>query len=64
MPKEHALEGVRAGLAGAHADGGAVALLLHASDASEDGRKKLDQAWRVGMTSSRLKLTCGGSVAM
>ena len=28
--------------------GGAVALLLHASDASEDGRKKLDQAWRVG----------------
>ena len=23
-------------------------LLLHASDASEDGRKKLDQAWRVG----------------
>tara|TARA_A100001391_G_scaffold8239_1_gene5398 strand:+ start:199 stop:804 length:606 start_codon:yes stop_codon:yes gene_type:complete len=30
------------------ARGGAVALLLHASDASEDGRKKLDQAWRVG----------------
>ncbi len=27
---------------------GAAALLLHASDASEDGRKKLDQAWRVG----------------
>lgn len=27
---------------------GEVALLLHASDASEDGRKKLDQAWRVG----------------
>lgn len=27
---------------------GGVALLLHASDASEDGRKKLDQAWRVG----------------
>ncbi|GMM92525.1 DUF448 domain-containing protein [Qipengyuania sp. MTN3-11] len=27
---------------------GDVALLLHASDASEDGRKKLDQAWRVG----------------
>ena len=27
---------------------GAIALLLHASDASEDGRKKLDQAWRVG----------------
>ncbi len=30
------------------ARGGAVVLLLHASDASEDGRKKLDQAWRVG----------------
>ncbi|MEM1196979.1 MAG: DUF448 domain-containing protein [Pseudomonadota bacterium] len=27
---------------------GAVALLLHASDASEDGCRKLDQAWRVG----------------
>lgn len=27
---------------------GRVGLLLHASDASEDGRKKLDQAWRVG----------------
>ena len=25
-----------------------VSLLLHAADASEDGRKKLDQAWRVG----------------
>ncbi|WP_370033541.1 DUF448 domain-containing protein [Qipengyuania mesophila] len=30
------------------ARGGDVALLLHARDASEDGRKKLDQAWRVG----------------
>ena len=30
------------------ARGGAVAKLYHASDASEDGRKKLDQAWRVG----------------
>jgi len=30
------------------ARGGGVALLLHASDASESGRKKLDQAWRVG----------------
>ena len=30
------------------ARGGKVALLLHAADASEDGRKKLDQAWRVG----------------
>ncbi len=27
---------------------GGVALLCHACDASEDGRKKLDQAWRVG----------------
>jgi len=27
---------------------GRVALLLHAADASEDGCKKLDQAWRVG----------------
>ena len=27
---------------------GAVTLLLHASDARDDGRRKLDQAWRVG----------------
>ena len=27
---------------------GRVSLLLHASDASEDGTRKLDQAWRVG----------------
>lgn len=27
---------------------GGVSALFHASDASEDGRKKLDQAWRVG----------------
>ncbi|HSM54249.1 MAG TPA: DUF448 domain-containing protein [Erythrobacter sp.] len=27
---------------------GRIALLLHAADASEDGRKNLDQAWRVG----------------
>ena len=27
---------------------GGVGLLLHAADASEDGRRKLDQAWRVG----------------
>jgi hypothetical protein len=27
---------------------GKVALLVHAADASEDGRRKLDQAWRVG----------------
>lgn len=31
-----------------HARGGAVELLLHASDASTDGSRKLDQAWRVG----------------
>jgi predicted RNA-binding protein YlxR (DUF448 family) len=30
------------------ARGGAVSLLLHASDASEGGCRKLDQAWRVG----------------
>lgn len=28
---------------------GRITLLLHASDSSEDGRKKLDQAWRVGL---------------
>ena len=28
---------------------GKVAALYHAADASEDGRKKLDQAWRVGI---------------
>lgn len=28
---------------------GGVTLLFHASDSSEDGRKKLDQAWRVGL---------------
>jgi len=27
---------------------GRIATLLHASDSSEDGRRKLDQAWRVG----------------
>lgn len=27
---------------------GRIALLLHAHDSSEDGRRKLDQAWRVG----------------
>lgn len=31
-----------------HARGGAVDLLLHARDASADGSRKLDQAWRVG----------------
>ena len=28
--------------------GGKVHLLLHAADAGDDGRRKLDQAWRVG----------------
>ncbi len=27
---------------------GALSLLLHAADAGDDGRRKLDQAWRVG----------------
>ncbi len=31
------------------ARGGAVALLLHAADASNDGASKRDQSWRVGM---------------
>lgn len=31
------------------ARGGAVALLLHAADSAEDGRRKLDQALRVGL---------------
>lgn len=31
-----------------HARGGSLHMLLHAADASEDGTKKLDQAWRVG----------------
>ena len=33
----------------AAARGGAVELLLHASDASEDGASKRDQSWRVGL---------------
>jgi predicted RNA-binding protein YlxR (DUF448 family) len=32
----------------AAARSGKVAMLIHAADAGEDGRKKLDQAWRVG----------------
>jgi len=31
-----------------HCRGGAAELLLHAADASADGSRKLDQAWRVG----------------
>lgn len=30
------------------ARGGGIEMLFHATDSSEDGRKKLDQAWRVG----------------
>ena len=30
------------------ARGGKVSLLVHAGDASDDGRRKLEQAWRVG----------------
>ena len=37
------------GRIGDQARTGRIALLLHASDSSEDGRKKLDQAWRVGI---------------
>ena len=32
----------------AAARSGAVQLLIHAADAGEDGRKRLDQAWRMG----------------
>ena len=37
---------------------GGVAALYHASDASEDGSRKLDQAWRVGMAAEGSGL-CG-----
>jgi len=37
----------------AAARGGKVYLLVHASDAGEDGRKKLDAAWRVGGAQDR-----------
>jgi predicted RNA-binding protein YlxR (DUF448 family) len=40
-----------------HARGGAVSWLGHAADASEDGRKKLDQAYRVGMDAEGSGLT-------
>ena len=32
----------------AAARGGKVHLLIHAADAGDDGRKRMDQAWRVG----------------
>jgi predicted RNA-binding protein YlxR (DUF448 family) len=35
------------------ARGGKVRLLLHAADAGTDGRRKLDQAWRVGGAEDR-----------
>ena len=35
------------------ARGGKVSLLVHAGDASDDGRRKLDQAWRVGRGDSQ-----------
>jgi predicted RNA-binding protein YlxR (DUF448 family) len=37
----------------AAARSGKVSLLIHAADASEDGRRALDQAWRVGGGGSR-----------
>jgi predicted RNA-binding protein YlxR (DUF448 family) len=41
---------------------GKVALLIHAADAGEDGRRKLDQAWRVGGPSAALSTTGGRGV--
>ncbi|MFL5335766.1 MAG: DUF448 domain-containing protein [Geminicoccaceae bacterium] len=38
----------------AAARSGKVALLIHAADAGEDGRRKLDQAWRVGGAQGKL----------
>jgi hypothetical protein len=36
---------------------GRIAVLLHAADSSEDGRRKLDQAWRVGTDAEGSGLT-------
>ncbi len=36
---------------------GRIALLLHAADSSADGRRKLDQAWRVGSDAEGTGLT-------
>jgi predicted RNA-binding protein YlxR (DUF448 family) len=44
-------------IAGEARDGG-IAALYHAADASEDGSRKLDQAWRVGMAAGGSGL-CG-----
>ncbi len=42
---------------GQEARSGSVAALYHAADASEDGCKKLDQAWRVGQEAEGSGLT-------
>jgi len=38
---------------------GSVHLLIHAADAGEDGRRKLDQAWRVGSDPETIALSNG-----
>ena len=43
----------------AAARAGQVHLLIHAADASEDGRRRLDQAWRVGGPAGAVA-NCGG----
>ena len=43
----------------AAARAGKVHLLLHASDAAEDGRRRLDQAWRVGGSPTALGASGG-----
>jgi len=45
------------------ARGGGVAALYHASDASEDGSRKLDQAWRVGQGAEGTGL-CGARLPL
>jgi hypothetical protein len=42
---------------------GEVALLIHAADAGEDGRRKLDQAWRMGGPSTGLGTSGAGEEA-
>ena len=43
----------------AAARAGKVHLLVHAADAGEDGRRKLDQAWRSGGPSTALEISGG-----
>ena len=43
---------------------GKVHLLIHAADAGEDGRKRLDQAWRVGGGRSRAGLDISRRTAL